>query len=85
MNQIQNMFGSLIFRIWILFVIYHLVLGIFSIQDLNWMKIYHTTLVTYLWDATLAAQPDHIICLPPPGVGHTFDLLQIASGDAANG
>jgi hypothetical protein len=29
------------------------VLGIFSIKELNWTKIYHTTFVTYLWDMTL--------------------------------
>jgi hypothetical protein len=32
MNQIQNMYESLIFRIWILFVFCHLMLGIFSIK-----------------------------------------------------
>ena len=37
MNQIQNMFGSLVFRIRIFFGIYHLVLGVFSIQDLKWL------------------------------------------------
>jgi len=34
-NQIQNGFKSLRIRIWILFVICELVLGIFSIEELN--------------------------------------------------
>ncbi len=48
MNQIQNMFESLKIRIWILFVICKLVLGIFSIQELNWTYIYYSTFVIYL-------------------------------------
>ena len=47
-NQVPNMFESLKIRIWILFVICELVLGIFSIKELNWIKIYHTTFETYL-------------------------------------
>jgi len=47
------MFESLKIRIWILFVICLLVLGIFSVKELNWTKIYQKTFVTYLWDTTL--------------------------------
>jgi hypothetical protein len=60
------MFESLKIRIWILpfdlaqggelvepFVICELVLGIFSIKELVWIKIYHKTFITFLWDMTL--------------------------------
>ena len=54
MNQIPNMFESLKIRIWILFVICKLVLGIFFIKKLNRAKIYQTTFITFLGDMTLS-------------------------------
>ncbi len=53
MTKIPNLFSFLELGIWILFVIYYLVLGIFSTQGLNYTYISDSIYLTYLWDMLL--------------------------------
>ena len=54
-KQILNIFESLKIWFWILFVICELVFVIFSLKEVVYTQIYHTTFVTLLWDMTLEA------------------------------